>query len=141
MRNERARAALAQDVHAAVAVEGDLEITFHYGGEPVMRPRVARVVRVSLRRAGEPIEADVQLEAPAGWQVERVAAEAAFRLSTPEPEPRSDVAVVVQDGATERRATFRLLGPQEAKGFPAATNLPRCKTCQGLQGYCLCTRT
>jgi len=142
MRNEAAREALARDVHAAVAVDGALEITFHYGGDPVLYPGVRRVVRVSLRREGRAVELPVELDTPPGWQARPLDGDgpAAFEVVTSDPEPRNDVGVLVTDGERTHRATFRVLGPQEARGYPATQNLPRCPKCQGLEGYCICTR-
>jgi hypothetical protein len=141
-RNEIARAAWRRDVHAAVAVDGQVEITLHYGGEPVIYPGVARRLEVSVARGDQPIDAEVELTAPEGWDVRRAGGEAAavFRVSAATPEPRNDVHVTVRKGATAAEADFRILGPQEARGYPAAENLPRCPECHGLKGYCLCTR-
>ncbi len=47
-RTEQAVAAREQDIHAAVAVAGRHEVVFHYGGEPVLRPGIAREVSVSV---------------------------------------------------------------------------------------------
>ncbi|MHC4787798.1 MAG: ADP-ribosylglycohydrolase family protein [Planctomycetota bacterium] len=141
-RAERAQEALRQDVHAAKALAGDLEVTLHYGGEPVLYPGVARVLGVTVRRGGDRLEVEVQLKAPKGWTaapIERRGC-AAFEVSAPEVEALNDIGVSVDDGSGTRAATFRILGPQEAQGFPAATNLPYCPKCQGLEGYCLCTR-
>ena len=140
-RSEKARAALAQDVHAAVAVDRDLEITLHYGGEPVLYPGVARFLDVSLARRGQPVEANVAIEVPRGWTA-RPAGElgwAAFEVLAPAPEPFNDIRVIVDEGAYG--AGFRLLGPQEAKGFPAAENVPQCPTCRGTAGHCICPPT
>ncbi len=141
-RNEQAREALRQDVHAAVAVDGGLEIVLHYGGEPVLWPGVGRVFEVSLRRDGGTVEAEVRLEAPQGWTVEPMAeaARPAFLVTAPDPEPLNDVEVVADDADGPRRASFRVLGPQEARGYAAADNVPRCPRCHGLEGHCICTR-
>jgi hypothetical protein len=40
-RNELARQALAQDIHAGSEVVDGIEIRFHYHGEPVLRPGIA----------------------------------------------------------------------------------------------------
>ncbi|MCK4283561.1 MAG: ADP-ribosylglycohydrolase family protein [Candidatus Brocadiae bacterium] len=140
-RSEKARAALRQDIHAAVALDSGLEITLHYGGEPVLHPGVARLFRVSLTRDGEAAREPVELIAPAGWAVEPVecaGCRPAFEVTAPDPEPLNDLEVVVSGGT--HRAAFRILGPQEATGYPATKNLPQCPTCQGLEGYCICTR-
>ncbi|MCK4376117.1 MAG: ADP-ribosylglycohydrolase family protein [Candidatus Brocadiae bacterium] len=142
-RNEKAQGALRQDVHAAVATAAGLEITLHYGGEPVLYPGLARIFRVSLRQDGKPVRRDVSLSASPGWTVTPVDGDdrTAFEVTAPELERFNDIEVaVLHDGTAAQRATFRVLGPQEAQGFPAAENLPRCPECQGLEGYCICAR-
>ena len=140
-RNERARAALARDVHSAVATGAGLEITLHYGGEPVLRPAIARVMRVSLERDGVPVEKRVSLQAPAGWAVKPldVACQSAFEVMAPELEALNDIEVAVYNGTGAHRAKFRVLGPQEAKGYAATQNVPTCPKCWGTLGACICT--
>ncbi|MFW6189486.1 MAG: ADP-ribosylglycohydrolase family protein [Planctomycetota bacterium] len=142
-RNDAARRALSRDVHCAVAVDGDLEVRLHYGGEPVLRPGLARKVEVSLHRAGEPVDAPVELLAPEDWRVDPVPGDrgAAFKLTAEAPAGRNTLEARVTDGAAERTVSFIILGPDEAESYPAATNLPYCPECNGLKGYCLCTRS
>jgi hypothetical protein len=45
------------------------------------------------------------------------------------------VRVTLPDGAA---AGFAILGPGEAKGFPAGTNVPMCKQCHARIGACIC---
>ena len=149
-RNEKAQAALSQDVHAAVSVHEGLEMTLHYGGEPVLYPGVARVFRVSLRLGGKPVEKTIALEVPPKWTVKPAAStaeppaggagRAAFEVMAQELQPLNDIEVLVRDGTGSHRARFRVLGPQEAKGYPATQNVPTCPKCWGMQGYCICTR-
>jgi ADP-ribosylglycohydrolase len=141
-RNDKARAALAQDVHAAVYEAEGLEITLHYGGEPVLYPNIARVLKVSLSRDGLPVEKTVTLHAPPKWTVKEVKGmgQAAFEVTASEIEPFNDIEVSVHNGTGAHRAKFRVLGPEEAKGYPAARNVPVCPKCHGMEGYCICTR-
>jgi ADP-ribosylglycohydrolase len=89
-RNERAVAMLERDIQAATvpaALQGhrdggpsgsperageDVEITLHYGGEPVLHPGVARRIGVTVERDEVPVEASVELACPPGWNAESV---------------------------------------------------------------------
>jgi hypothetical protein len=84
----------------------------------------------------------VKLQVPDGWTAEREdgGEGAAFRVTAAEVEALNDLEVTVRYGEHTRRASFRVLGPQEATGYPAAQNVPTCPTCHGMQGYCLCER-
>ncbi|MHC5034422.1 MAG: ADP-ribosylglycohydrolase family protein [Planctomycetota bacterium] len=138
-RTEKAQEALRRDVHAGTALAGDLEVTLHYGGEPVLHPGIARALSVSVRRGEQLVPSRVSLGVPAGWTA-REAGERRFEVTAPAPEALNDVEVIVRTDGGEQRAEFRILGPQEARGFPAVTNVPYCPKCQGMEGYCLCTR-
>ncbi|MFO8007044.1 MAG: ADP-ribosylglycohydrolase family protein [Candidatus Brocadiia bacterium] len=138
-RNRRTREALAQDVHAAVAVSGETEIWLHYGGEPVIRPGIGKALEVTVGHRGRKLAGDAELTAPDGWRVKHVEAadRQAFTVTAPDPGAGGELHVTLAGGA---EADFRILGPAEAEGYPAAENLPRCPECQGLEGYCLCAR-
>ncbi len=138
-RNEEARAALAQDVHAAVEVSGDTELWLHYGGEPVIRPGIGKNLEVTVGYRGRKAVGDAEMSAPSGWRVEHLEApeRQVFTVTADDPGQGGDLHVTLAGGA---EAEFRILGPEEAEGYPAAHNLPRCPECQGLEGYCLCTR-
>ena len=141
LRNGRVREALGQDVHSAVAVAGDLEITFHYNGEPVLRPGEGRFVRVSaVRKPGpscaERVSAGARVIAPKGWRVDAVAGEPqTFCLRAGKKVADHNEVTVTIDG---RSASFVFLGPGEAKGFPAGDNVPCCSCgCGARQEACL----
>jgi hypothetical protein len=131
-RNELAVAARAQDIHAGVELCDGKEVVFHYGGEPVLRPGIAREVAVSLPGQGE---ARVELSAPPGWTVERLGP-ARFRISSAGPvADRNEIKVKL---AGRGEAAFTMLGPGEAKGFAAGTNVAKCPKCQARVEACIC---
>jgi hypothetical protein len=131
-RNELAREALAQDIHAGAELCNGKEVAFHYGGEPVLRPGIARGVRVSVDGSDD---ATVELIAPDGWRCERLGP-ARFRLYSPGPvEDRNTVTVRPGGGGS---VDFMVLGPGEAKGFPAGENVPTCPRCHARVEACIC---
>jgi len=138
-RTEEAMAALRQDVRAAVAADGDLQITLHYGGEPVLYPGLKRQMRVSLQGPKSVKNASVSLKAVNGW---RVAAEGEFTFDiTPtQVADTNSLRVEAVLGRATHRADFVVLGASAAKGYAAARNIERCPTCAGTKGSCVCMR-
>jgi ADP-ribosylglycohydrolase len=132
-----AREALRQDATSAVAVDGDVEMVLHYNGDPVMYPDIGRTVAVSLRKSGAPADAAVELRAPTGWRVAALA-ESRYQLCASQIADRNELAVVARLPEGERRASFVMLGPGEAKGFPAGANVPTCPKCRAWIGACIC---
>ncbi len=138
--NDQARQALAQDIHAGSEVVDGIEIRFHYHGEPVLRPGIAREVSVTL--PSQPltdrapwVPPQVDLLVPSSWTAQRLAPNR-FRLFS-----QSDVAnhnTVVVQLPTGQSVPFTMLGPGEAQGFPAGDNVPTCSVCRARAGACLC---
>lgn len=138
-RNEDAIAARNLDVNAAAEWDGEVEIVLHYNGDPVMLPGVPRRVSVSWESGGKQGAAAVSLRAPAGWKMTS-AGPAAFDLSTAKPEDRNELTVSVRLGKKTHTATFVMLGPNEAKGYPSAKNVERCWKCGVRKEYCQCPK-
>lgn len=138
-RNEEASVALRQDVRTAVAADGDLDIVFHYNGDPVMRPGIARRVAVSCRRNGADVKCNASLNLPPKWKMIPVG-KAAFDVIATDVMPHNVVGVQAQVGRKTYSAQFTFLGPEAAKGFPSATNIEHCPTCHGRKGSCICPK-
>ncbi|HYA21722.1 MAG TPA: ADP-ribosylglycohydrolase family protein, partial [Thermoproteota archaeon] len=71
--NEKVRSLTGFDSQSSVRNVGDFQVAFHYGGEPVLKPRIGRVLGVSLWRDWEPVdiaEAETSINVPTGWKVE-----------------------------------------------------------------------
>lgn len=142
-RSERARAALRQDIHAGVAVCGDLVVGFHYHGEPVLRPGIERAFAVTLERRGAPVDAGIEIEIPGGWtaSTSREAA-GSHRVSVlaHDVADRNLVTVIAKLPDGDRRVSFALLGPGEARGFGSGAMVACCWKCGGREGACICRR-
>ncbi|MHC4716878.1 MAG: hypothetical protein ACYS5V_07910, partial [Planctomycetota bacterium] len=126
-----ARAALRQDIHAGVELAGGREVWLHYGGEPVLRPGIARDVEVSVvpGTAGQ-----VEVTAPDGWRCERLGP-ARFRLHAAGTVEDRNVLSVTVDADV---ADFVVLGPGEAGGYEAGANVPSCPHCRARIEACMC---
>jgi len=130
-RSGAAAAARSQDIHMGVELVAGREVALHYGGEPILRPGIARDVAVTV----DGREVPAALTAPAGWTVERLGA-ARFRLYS--ADPVADRNAVTVEVAGVGAARFAILGPGEAKGFPAGDNVAKCPTCQARAEACIC---
>ena len=140
-RNEGATAALSQDVHAAVMADGDLEVILHYGGEPVLWPGIARTWSVSLRSGETSVEGTAKVQAPRGWQVSPVKKEGArhrFEVQAQKVPARNTIVVSGRASGRSYKASFTVLGPEEAKGYRAGDNVPVCPRCWAWEGACIC---
>jgi len=130
-RNQMAEAARAQDVHAGIEMVEGREVAFHYGGEPVLRPGIGKDVCVTVD--GE--EPEVDLTVPDGWTAERLAA-ARFRLFAAGPVADRNTVTVTVPGLDA--VPFAVLGPGEARGFPAGDNVEKCPGCGARAEACIC---
>ncbi|MBI2438510.1 MAG: ADP-ribosylglycohydrolase family protein, partial [Lentisphaerae bacterium] len=131
-RNELARAALKQDIHAGVERCGNREVWFHYGGEPVLRPGIGKAVEVSVVPGPTPA---LDLHVPARWECACLGP-ARFCLCAPEEAIKGQNLISVAIGV--ERVNFVILGPAEAKGFEAGANVATCPRCHARIEACMC---
>lgn len=130
--NALALEALWQDNHAAVELLNGTEIWLHYGGEPVIRPGIGKVIQVSTVPGPAPT---VDLSVPDTWTCERLGP-SRFRLLAPPDVPGRNTISVAIDGAT---VEFVILGPDEAQGYEAGRNVPSCPHCHARMEACMCS--
>jgi ADP-ribosylglycohydrolase len=136
--NSLAMAALRQDIRCAVAAVGDRELVFQYHGDPVIYPGVPKRVGVAVNGNAAPTQAAIV--APKGWKVTPALhssdGTALFDLLAARVEDRNLLKVTVN----QLTAGFVILGPGDAKGFPAGVNVEYCPVCHGRKGSCLCRK-
>ncbi len=132
-RNDLALEALRQDTMAAIELAGNLEVWLHYGGEPVLRPGVTKRIRISVPGRG-PLRVD--LTVPKGWRVIRQGLDI-FELFSRGPVADRNTVRVNIAGKT---ANFILLGPVEARGYPAGIVMPKCPGCGARVEACVCRK-
>jgi ADP-ribosylglycohydrolase len=129
--NAMAIAAAHQDSQAGVELIGATELWCHYGGEPVLYPGVGREIAFSSTQEHTPA---VELTVPAGWSCTRRAPNR-FLITCPGAvPPRNRITARIKAG----EASFTILGPDEAKGFPAGVNVPNCRKCGARIEACIC---
>jgi ADP-ribosylglycohydrolase len=139
-RNEEAVAAARQDVRAAHAAAGPAEVVLHYGGEPVLRPGVARKMWISLRMGGTPANGHVMLKVPKGWKMTRIDSPGggSFTVTAAKFTGTAEIGVDAVINGKKHQVTFAVLAPDAARGYPAGANIEYCPKCQGRKGSCLC---
>ena len=138
-RNQKARAALSlYDPLSAVETDRDLEIVFHYDREPVLYPKVEMIVRISLRRDGQPVEgAAMQLTGPKGWKVVEHGP-GVFGVRAERMPANGWVRVKAKLDGRTYGARFVLLSPDRVSGYQ--WGVERCPVCHARKGACLCRR-
>jgi ADP-ribosylglycohydrolase len=130
--NDLAREALKQDSQMAVDVCGGKEVAFHYNGYPVLWPNIGRKVEITIAGEKEP---NVDLKVPSTWSCRRLGP-ASFELLCAGPiADRNTLKVVLPGGQS---VDFVMLGPGEAKGFPAGDNVRQCPVCGSRIEACFC---
>ena len=141
--NTRALLALQQDPQSTIETVGGYDIALHYCGEPVLRPGIGKTVGVSVRWDDEPVAAEAELFAPAGWSVEPTAeafGQKRFRLYAEEVADYSYLTAQVTVDGAELPADFLILGPGGAPGHPCGVQVPRCPECQARLESCICEK-
>ncbi len=120
-RNEKAFAALAQDVRCGSAVDRDLELFLHYHGDPVLYPGIARRMSLTCRLHGVEVQPELALlEGPVGWQAEPVDVGdgLAWDVTPPAYEQAVQLKITVSVQGAAYNAAFTVLSPNEAQGYP-----------------------
>ena len=141
--NTRALMALSQDPQSTIETVEGYDIALHYGGEPVLRPGIAKTVGVSVRRDGQPIRAEAALSGPDGWSITAAGEMLGQQRFTLRAESVADnntlTASVTVDGR-RLSAEYLMLGPGAAPGFPCGVNVERCPKCHARIESCICAK-
>jgi ADP-ribosylglycohydrolase len=118
----KAVAALGQDIRCGIALDGELEILFHYNGDPVLRPGVGKRVHITCRRDGMEVEAVVGLAGPEGCSIQQVAdaLPGTFKLNSLSVDGPVEIKVSADLDGKTYGASFVLLSPDQAQGYPNA---------------------
>ena len=141
--NEMATQALMQDPMSAVERRDGIDIWFHYGGEPVVRPGISKNVGMHLEKDGKPVDGSISIIVPRNWTVNRASdnfGQKRFALFADKASDRNEMRVKVNTGSKKIEASFMMLGPGEAKGYPVNAQAGNCPKCGGWPGSCLCAK-
>jgi hypothetical protein len=137
-RAAKARKMLLEDLRAQWVADLDLDIGLHLDGDPVIKPGEVRSLSVSFRRDGAAVAGEPSLKAPDGWQVR--ADGDAFTVTAGPIARSAKLKVTAEVTGRSYAAEFTVLGPEEARGYPAAANVEYCPVCHGRKGSCLCRK-
>ncbi|MCX7598562.1 MAG: hypothetical protein N2512_06795 [Armatimonadetes bacterium] len=78
---------------------------------------------------------------PDNWCVKRLRpalGQTRFLIQAPDVPDRNQVEVSVTTNGEQRTVSFVILGPEEAKGYPAGVNVPTCAKCHARVEACIC---
>lgn len=141
-RSDRARRALERDYEAAtIPASKDVEVTLHYFGEPVIRPRLPKLIGVSVEQAGMPISSKIELVTPHGWKVSlegSLGVQALFNVTADDVQDSNQVRVRFQTDSQSGQADFIFLKGGQTPPWPPGISVPSCEVCHARAGACLC---
>jgi ADP-ribosylglycohydrolase len=129
--NQMIRDLLCFDVHCSVENIGELQIVFHYGGDPVLRPGIRRIFDVSLMKSWKPIDvskATIEVKAPPSWEVSvPIFEENRFKFSilANDVGDKNSLELTLKFGQIDEKLEFVVLGPSAVKQIPASTHAPK----------------
>jgi len=129
--NEKIRPLLAFDPHCSVEQVGDLQVVFHYGGEPVLRPGVRQVFEISFMKDWQPVnvdEASIEVKSPTGWEVNILKVEAGhykFSIVADAVEKQNILELAVKTAKRSENLKFTILGSGAVRSIPASTSAPK----------------
>jgi ADP-ribosylglycohydrolase len=132
--NEKAIEAFMQDYMSAVELVDGKEVWLHYGGEPVLMPDVAKVLKI---RVPEIKGCNVEMVVPAGWNCRKIDENRFEVLSKSAKIAKRNIVKVKVNG---KSVDFTILGPQEAEGVAAGKNVEYCTVCNGRRDNCICKK-
>lgn len=142
-RNERALTVLTRDPQSAIVTMQGYDVALHYGGEPVLRPGIEKVIAFSVKKDDVPVPATVNVRVASGWRVQPLGEKLGqhrFALYADEVADHNTVSVTVMLDGQILNAEFTMLGPGEAKGYPAGVNVPTCPKCHARVEACICEK-
>ncbi|MEM2129475.1 MAG: ADP-ribosylglycohydrolase family protein [Candidatus Bathyarchaeia archaeon] len=143
IRNEKALSVLDHDLQASTVLCGDIEVTLHYYGEPVIRPDFEKMLGVSCKKEGKVVEGTITLDVPEGWQVKQkdeLMNQKRFIICASKIKNINTINVRISLSNELHEKKFVILGPNEAIGYPSGENVPTCPKCHAWQYACICVK-
>jgi ADP-ribosylglycohydrolase len=126
--NEKAIQTIQLDIQAAVSLMDDIEVTLHYWGDPVIKPKIDKILGISLKQNDIKLEIDATLEVPNGWETQLISndmGQKRYRVHASEVNDFNSIYICISHQDREIRVKFIILGPNEAQGYPSGVNIPR----------------
>jgi len=126
-RNIKALEILQFDLHASVSMAEDIEIILHYGGDPIIKPNIDKILGVSIKHNDALINADITLKGSAGWEIKPIndgMGQKHFLLRALEVQDSNTIEIYAKLPDGTRQAKFIILG-NSTEGYPSGVNIPR----------------
>ena len=142
--NEQARALWNRDMEAAtIPLDGNLEATLHYHGEPVIRPGIPKILSVTVERNEEQVPAHTRIEFPPEWHAKALESseiEMAYQVFADRAADSNTVKVKVDIDGKKYERDFVILGPTAGKDWQPARGVPHCPKCGARVEACMCEK-
>ncbi|MCX7917099.1 MAG: ADP-ribosylglycohydrolase family protein [bacterium] len=128
-KNEKIRNLLTFDIHSSIENIEDLQIVFHYGGEPVIYPKIEKIFEISLMKNWEKMKLEhgqIEVKVPSQWNILNIKIENEkfkFKVYPKKVEKSNIIKVKIKNKLKE--VYFTILGPEAIKLFPASTTAPK----------------
>ena len=141
-RSDEARRLWHTDMEGSTAPIADgLEVTLHYHGEPVIRPRIPKTLSLTVERHEEPICARAWIEFPPDWHVktlESSEAEMVYEVFADKVEDRNTLGIKVDVDGKKHETSLMILGPDAGKDYQAGAGVRTCPKCHARVEGCIC---
>jgi len=129
--NEKIRDLLTFDIHSSVENIGDLDVIFHYGGEPVVHPGIKKLFEISFAKRFKPVRlegAKVKIKAPSEWILSDIKEEDGrfkFNVYAKKVEKTNSIEIEIKIKDKIEKLKFTVLGPDAVVQIPASTSAPK----------------
>jgi len=127
-RNDKVRELLTYDDHCAIENIDDLEVVFHYNGEPVVFPGIKRTYKISLNKDESAVKGSLIVKGPVEWEISNPLFKEGhyiFDIIAKRVENHNKIEVTAKFKDKVYKTNFTLLGHNAIKGIPATAFPPK----------------
>lgn len=129
--NEKIRDLLKFDIHSSVDYIENLQVVLHYGGEPVIYPRIVKTLEISIMenwKEQEISNKEIEVNLPNGWKLidkkmDRFRFK--FKVYCEKPEKYNKIEVKIKINNKVEKLIYTILSSEIVKIFAASTSAPR----------------
>lgn len=129
--NEKIRNLLTFDINSSVENIGDLQVVFHYCGEPIIYSGIEKTFEISFMKNWEPIILDnteIKINLPTQWKVLEQKFEKGkfkFKVLAKKVDDSNKLEIELKIENKIERLSFTILNGDNLKIFPASTSAPK----------------
>jgi ADP-ribosylglycohydrolase len=129
--NEKIRNLLTFDINTSVENIGDLQIIFHYGGEPVIYQGIKKFFEISFAKNFKPVKLEspeIKVKTPSEWILSDIKEENGrfkFNIYAKKVEKTNFIEIDIKINDKIEKLKFTVLGPEAIIEVPASTSAPK----------------